>query len=89
LPLKKDPLNPEWAEGLDGAARTTAWYWTTHKLNAIADTLSGGNEEAHFLKLSIAINGKNKATGLPNGWEDRKKFYRIAKKLLGLKGGNV
>jgi len=85
LPLKKDPLHPEWAEGLDGAARTTAWYWKTHHLNKYADALVGNDEEDEFLKLSIAINGKNKKTGLPNGWDDRKDFYRVAKKLINLK----
>jgi putative chitinase len=52
------------------AAETAGWYWKTRKINnlAIDDT------QDSVLKVSIKINGKNK-NGLPNGWDDRKRYF--------------
>jgi putative chitinase len=54
---------PEWA------VKSAAWYWTSRKINAIADT---GNIEA----VTRKVNG-----GL-NGIEDRKALYARALKVL-------
>ena len=80
-----DVPDPEYAETLEGAAKVTAWYWNKNKLNAIADKLSNvAAQESVLLVLSIAINGKNKKTGLPNGWEARKRYFKTAKRVMGL-----
>jgi putative chitinase len=80
-----EPEDPTHAETLVGAAQVTAWYWNHHKLNAICDRLTKvGNQEAALLSLSIAINGKNKKTGLPNGWDHRKRYFKAAKHALGI-----
>jgi putative chitinase len=61
----------EWLLTPYGAAMSAGWFWSIHKqLNAYAD-------KDEFLKLSIRINGKNK-DGLPNGWEDRVKNWKLA-----------
>ena len=80
-----DVSNPAYAETLEGAAKVSAWYWNRHKLNAIADRLGKtATRQAALLELSIAINGKNKATGLPNGWEARQRYFAAARHALGL-----
>ena len=48
------------------------WYCDTHKVWQYADA-------DNVLKVSVAINGKNRKTGLPNGWEERKKYLAKAK----------
>lgn len=59
-----------------GAASLSAGlYWYTHELNRIAD-IDG------FMRISILINGKNKSTGLPNGWEERLKHWENCRKAL-------
>lgn len=80
-----DVPDPAYAETLEGAAKVTAWYWNHNKLNAIADRLSKvGTQEKVLLELSIAINGQNRSTGLPNGWEGRKRYFQAAKHALGI-----
>ncbi len=80
-----EPADPSYGETLEGAAKLTAWYWNQHKLNAICDRLSKvGKQDAVLLQLSIAINGKNKKTGLPNGWDHRKRYFKAAKHALGI-----
>ncbi|RLK45934.1 glycoside hydrolase family 19 protein [Cupriavidus plantarum] len=66
---------PELLEQPEAAAASAAWYWHTHNLNRYAD-------RDDFLGLSIAINGRNKATGLPNGWQSRQDYWREAKACL-------
>ncbi len=79
-----EPSDPSYGETLEGAAKLTAWYWTYHKLNDICDQMGKvGTQDAVLLKLSIAINGKNKSTGLPNGWDHRKQYFGAAKHALG------
>lgn len=53
------------------------WFCDTHNVWKYADA-------DNMLGVSIAINGKNKKTGLPNGWEERKKFTQKAKAALGI-----
>lgn len=49
------------------------WYWTVERpaLNSLADA-------GDVLGASVAINGRNRSTGLPNGWDDRKARYARA-----------
>ncbi len=54
---------PEWA------AKSAVWYWTTRRLNALADA-------DRFTDLTRAINGGT------NGLEDRKARYRYALSVL-------
>lgn len=68
---------PELLEQPEAAAASAAWYWREHDLNRYAD-------RDDFLGLSIAINGRNKATGLPNGWLSRQDFWVNAKARLGV-----
>ncbi|WP_236903671.1 hypothetical protein [Cupriavidus malaysiensis] len=67
---------PGLLEQPEAAAASAGWYWHTKSLNRFADA-------GDFLGLSIAINGKNKDTGLPNGWADRQEFWARAKAALG------
>lgn len=62
----------------DIAALTAAWFWSKRGLNALAD-------RGDFLGISIRINGKNKTTGLPNGWPDRQSRWLTAKLALGVR----
>lgn len=62
---------PELAEGLEAAARTAAWYWTSRELNSFAD-------RGQFDTITKRING-----GL-NGLNDRRAYYRKAKEVLGV-----
>lgn len=71
--------HPELLEQPQYAAASAGWYWHANNLNRFADA-------GDFKGLSIAINGRNKATGLPNGWEDRQLFWARAKNVLGVKG---
>lgn len=68
---------PELLEQPEPAAASAAWYWHTHNLNRYAD-------RDDFLGLSIAINGRNKATGLPNGWQSRQDYWLEARACLGV-----
>lgn len=67
--------NPQKLEEPLYAALSAGWFWFTKGLNVYAD-------QGDFLTVSIRINGKNRKTGLPNGWEDRKKHWEICKKAL-------
>lgn len=71
---------PELLAQPKGATRSAGWYFKTRGLNTIADT-DDGSEKA-LLSISIKINGRNKSTGLPNGWAERKKYYAIAKRVI-------
>lgn len=59
------------------AAMASAWWWQDRGLNQLADA-------GDFLGLSVRINGKNKTTGLPNGWDDRLDRWQTAKAALGV-----
>lgn len=73
LPLLEQP---ELLEQPVNACRSAAWFWRSRDLNRLAD-------EGDFLMISKRINGTNRKTGLPNGWEDRLAFYERAKQVLG------
>jgi putative chitinase len=66
--------HPELLEYPDYACRSAAWFWVSRGLNELAD-------EKELLKISIRINGRNKE-GLPNGWEERQRYYAIAEQCL-------
>lgn len=60
---------PDLLEQPDWAAKSAAWYWTTHNLNALADA-------DRFTDLTKKINGGT------NGLEDRKERYTLALSVL-------
>jgi putative chitinase len=68
--LATDPLT---------AVDASCWFWNKKKINDLAD-------KDDVLKVSIRINGRNKGTGLPNGFEDRKAKLTRAKFFLRVAG---
>ena len=62
---------PEWA------ALSACDYIDMRRLNDKADA-------GDFLGYCGGINGRNRSTGLPNGWEDRKRLYALACRVLGV-----
>lgn len=60
---------PEWA------AWSAADYWDMRGLNVLADA---GDFEA----ISARVNGRNRQTGMPNGWADRLARYETAQAVL-------
>jgi putative chitinase len=72
--------NPALLETPEWATKSAGWFWDSRKLNSIAIT----DSEDALLKVSIKVNGRNKKTGLPNGWEDRKSYWKKSRKALGL-----
>ena len=69
--------NPALLEREDYASLSAGLWWQTHGCNQMADS-------GDYLALSIRINGKNRATGLPNGWEDRQARWALSKRVLGV-----
>ncbi|UPG89287.1 hypothetical protein L2Y96_18075 [Luteibacter aegosomaticola] len=69
--------NPQLLEADELAARSAGWFWASEELNTWADA-------GDLLEVSVRINGRNKKTGLPNGWEDRQARYARAIKALGV-----
>ena len=77
--LNYDFITDPAALEMPGAASLSAgWFWNLRNLNKWADS----ND---FLRISKLINGVNRKTGLPNGWEDRLQKWAICKKALGVK----
>ena len=74
LDLVNKPTN---LHGMKEGLMSALWYCDTHKVWSYAD-------KHDILGASIAINGKNKKTGLPNGYTDRKAYYQKAKTAYGL-----
>jgi len=74
LPLLE---KPELAADPETSVRIAALYWNDRKMSAKAD-------KDDILGCSIAVNGRNRKTGLPNGYEDRKLMLARAKAALGL-----
>lgn len=66
---------PELLELVEWAALSACDYVDMRSLNAKADN-------GDFLGYCIGINGRNKATGLPNGWDHRKQLYALAQGVL-------
>jgi predicted chitinase len=75
-----DTANP--TLGLDAAG----WYWSVYagNLNAKTDSYAWQQVQPFALAISIAINGKNKSTGLPNGYPHPRldNYLRIRSELL-------
>lgn len=67
--------HPELLENPSEGMRASALFWFEHGLNEIAD-------KGDFLTISVRINGRNKKTGLPNGWQERQDFYKKAKEVF-------
>jgi len=59
------------------AVKIACLYWNDRKMSPMAD-------RDDLLACSIAVNGKNRRTGLPNGWVDRQARLKDAKKVLGI-----
>jgi putative chitinase len=57
------------------AALSAADYADMCRLNLKADA-------GDFLGYCIGINGRNKATGLPNGWDERQALFAHAQKVI-------
>jgi predicted chitinase len=67
---------PELLAELSNAFRSAGWFWDPFKnLNPLAD-------QRQFLTTQIRVNGKNKKTGLPNGWDERRSYYERALRVL-------
>jgi putative chitinase len=66
--------HPEKLEEPDYAAKSAAWFWSTHKLSAIMDA----NTEDAFKIVTHRINGGY------NGLDDRLKYWARAKEQLGV-----
>jgi len=72
--LGLDLINhPEKVKTPEVGFRTTVWFWTTHKLNALADK----NTLTSFRMITKRINGGTA------GQASREKYWTIAKKTLG------
>lgn len=66
---------PELLERPEWAAISAADYVGMRNLNAKADA----ND---FLAYCIGINGRNRSTGLPNGWRERSDLWVAAQRAL-------
>jgi predicted chitinase len=66
---------PELLEQIDHAFRSAGWFWETRSLNPLAD-------QRKFLAVQIRVNGRNRRTGLPNHWEQRRAYYERALRVL-------
>jgi putative chitinase len=68
---------PDKAAEPDAAVRVACEYWRNRNLNELA-------EADDVLAISIRINGRNRRTGLPNGYDDRRAMLKKAKGLMGV-----
>lgn len=66
---------PEALERPEWAALSAADYVDMRRLNARADA-------GDFLGYCVGINGRNRRTGLPNGWSERTDLWVRAQKAL-------
>jgi len=67
--------DPEALELPEWASLSACDYVGMRNLNAKADA-------GDFLAYCVGVNGRNKATGLPNGWSDRTDLWVAAQKAL-------
>jgi predicted chitinase len=69
--------NPKLAAEEPLAMRSAGWFWVHYKtkMNELAD-------QGDFLATQVKVNGRNKKTGLPNGWPERQKYYNHALTVL-------
>ena len=65
-------IHPEILAQPENACRVSAWWWSDHKLNELADL---GTQDA-YRKITKIINGGY------NGWEDRLAIYNRAREVL-------
>lgn len=72
--------NPEDLELPGAACMSAGWFWDNRGLNKYADE----NTEEGFLTISKRINGVNRVTGKPNGWDDRLHRWQTAKRALNI-----
>jgi len=65
--------NPKLAAEEPMATKSAGWFWIHYKthMNELAD-------QGKFLETQVKVNGRNKKTGLPNGWPERQKYYNTA-----------
>lgn len=59
------------------AALSACDYWDMRNLNELADA-------GEFEEISARINGRNRKTGMPNGYEDRCERWEYGKRALGI-----
>ena len=58
------------------ATDSAGWFWAVlHDLNSLAD-------RRQFLRTQTTVNGRNKRTGLPNHWIERKAYYDRGLRVL-------
>lgn len=69
--------NPKLAAEEPLATKSAGWFWVHYKtqMNELSD-------QGEFLKTQVKVNGRNKKTGLPNGWPERQNYYNAALKVL-------
>jgi len=62
--------NPMLATEEPLATRSAGWFWKFYKtqMNELSD-------QGKFLETQVKVNGRNKKTGLPNGWPERQRYY--------------
>lgn len=75
LPLE---AHPEMAAQPETSVLIACEYWKSRGINDVANEAT----PAAIKAVSIKINGKNKKTGLPNGLEDRKAYFKRAQKVM-------
>jgi putative chitinase len=68
---------PEALTDTQWAALSACDYWDMRHLNDLADA-------GDFEEVCARINGRNRNTGLPNGYEDRCERFAFAKRALGI-----
>lgn len=67
---------PERLAEMQNAFRSAGWFWGPFRhLNQLAD-------QRQFLAIQVRVNGRNKATGLPNHWKERSAYYSVALRVL-------
>lgn len=67
--------NPKLLEDPYIGTLASVWFWTVNGCGKCA-------QANDFLRVSVKVNGRNRITGLPNGWDDRQARYEIAKRAL-------
>lgn len=63
---------PELLEAPWDGSQAGGWFWQSHGLNPLADA-------GDFERISAIINGRNRETGMPNGWESRVAYFQTGK----------
>lgn len=67
---------PELLEDPVYGSQAGAWYWQSSGLNPMADA-------GDFLGIRKRINGVNRDTGMPNGWDMAVDYFQRNKQVLG------